>query len=123
MPTNTSYIPAPPSEYTIQYSDIKNPSVILGGRIALDTYEDWTNNIVSTNKAIINAIDIDWDGAQLSSGIINTTSDLLGRLDDTYTKSEINELSSRLIGYYNQLNELSNNLASRIIQLENRLNN
>ena len=69
-------------ENNILFTNVIKPSFTTSGRIAKGKYTlDGSNNIITKLGPVINAIDIDWNGAQLDNNlIINSSSDLLYRL-------------------------------------------
>ncbi|MBR6894204.1 MAG: hypothetical protein IKN15_13390 [Bacteroidaceae bacterium] len=69
-------------ENNILFTNVIKPSFTTSGRIAKGKYTlDGSNNIITKPGPVINAIDIDWNGAQLDNNlIINSSSDLLYRL-------------------------------------------
>ena len=80
----------------IQYTKVYQPAVIIGGKIGFDNYIiDENYNITNiydpeTYGTIVNAIDIDWNGAELEENLtLNNTSDLLNRVKNTYTKDQL----------------------------------
>lgn len=126
----------------IQFTDVLQPSFVTSGRIARGPYTiDDQNNITDTYGPLINAIDIDWNDAQLDNDIISTTGELLTRLNNTYTKSEIDELLENsgnnsgdndnpdLSNYVTQSNftdtiaELESSISTGLSEASNRLDN
>ena len=62
----------------IQFNNIDSPQVLLGMKLGRNEYVvDDQDNIISKPDPIVNAIDIDWNNAQLNDKIISTTADLL----------------------------------------------
>ena len=108
----------------IDYVSINNDPIIFhgGGKITNSSNVD-RNNTYNTSKIenkgsaapVINAIDIDWNGAQLGEKTINTTSDLLTLIKDSLLTKEqltnINELINLLNvlkNYFNKYQDPSN---------------
>ena len=76
----------------VTYNNVIKPSFLTSGRLAKGSYQtDEENNLINKPGPLVNAIDIDWNGATINDLVINNTSDLLERLDNTYTKSETDE--------------------------------
>ena len=71
----------------ILYTNVTRPSFTTSGRIAKGAYTlDSSGNVIGTAGPVINAIDIDWNGAYLESldTYINSTSDLFSQLNHIY---------------------------------------
>ena len=76
----------------VTYNNVIKPSFLTSGRLAKGSYQtDEENNLINKPGPLVNAIDIDWNGATINDLVVNNTSDLLERLDNTYTKSETDE--------------------------------
>ena len=100
-------------KYTYQnkgifYSNVTRPSTIMNGRLGFSDYEENIDFDLITeipNKTI-NAIDIDWNGAYLSSlnTYINDTSDVL---------NQFNMLSYTMASYYTFLDNKFDNYYSK----------
>ena len=77
----------------IQFTDVKlNGSIMPGAILSTeDNYETSGTTITNKYDDVINAIDIDWNGAQLklngdsSNRTINTTGELLSQIKGTYS--------------------------------------
>ena len=71
------------------------------------------NGVDPDDGGLINAVDIDWNEAHLDNDlVINTTGEMLSRLNDTYTKSELNE----------SLDTISLALTTSVESLSDRIN-
>lgn len=67
------------TDENIEFSGIKNPQIRTGQKIAASTYTVDENGNITSNRPIINAIDIDWNNASSEDldSVIKTTADLL----------------------------------------------
>ena len=101
----------------ILFSNITRPSFSTSGRIAKSDYTLEGENIINTDGPVINAIDIDWNGAQLDDQTLNTTGEVLSRLNDTYTKSDTYNKSE----IESNLNDISYALAIGMESLSDRI--
>lgn len=76
----------------IQFNNIDSPQVLLGMKLGRNEYVvDDQDNIISKPDPIVNAIDIDWNNAQLNDKIISTTADLLDYIKNHSGESSIPE--------------------------------
>ena len=66
------------NEGKINYNNIIQPNATFGIPIGRNNYKyDENGNIKSYPESLINAIDINWGGADVKNTQINTTDDLL----------------------------------------------
>ena len=76
----------------IQFNNIDSPQVLLGMKLGRNEYVvDDQDNIISKPDPIVNAIDIDWNNAQLNDKTISTTADLLDYIKNHSGESSIPE--------------------------------
>ena len=100
----------------ILYTNVTKPSFVTSGRIAKGKYTiDDSGNITRTTGYLLNAIDIDWNGAYLESldTYINSTADLLTQLELIY--NTIPDISDLDLSEYLKSEDLTTEL------LENKL--
>lgn len=72
----------------IQFNNITIPGKNMGAVIATTNYKSTSGSSIDDEYSgdiqkpspLINAIDIDWNGAQLNGATINTTGDLLSKI-------------------------------------------
>lgn len=79
------------NEGKINYNNIVQPNAIFGIPIGRNNYKyDENGNIKSYPESLINAIDINWGGADVKNTKINTTDDLLDLINSLGSGSGIN---------------------------------
>jgi len=124
-------------DQNILFTNVTYPSFLTSGRISKGRYTtDGNNNITQTTGPLLNAIDIDWNGAYLSSAntYINTTGELISQINIIY--ESLNNLSNNLSGYLQSsditlefLNSIlgetyaNKSIENRVTELSNALSN
>jgi len=114
----------------ILFNNVKQPSIPLStGPLSIGNQTG-----PSRFGGIINAVDIDWNEATLSdNSTINTTGQLIEKIDNTYSKSDIdnkldainyniNNIDQKLTNHIQTFNEAIEALIERITDLESKIN-
>ena len=96
------------TENNVQYTSINTDSIVINKKIAATTYQVDQSNNITFHKPIINAIDIDWNNANITGldNSIKTTSDLIKQLANVVAASKtIPHKASDLSDYTNLLTQ------------------
>ena len=86
------------NEGKINYNNIIQPNATFGIPIGRNNYKyDENGNIKSYPESLINAIDINWGGADVKNTQINTTDDLLDLINSLGSGTNIDSDSVLLV--------------------------
>ena len=117
----------------VVFDGIENAGLITGGpKLSKGKYDKDENGNIIYNMPIINAIDIDWNNAQVEglTGRINSTGDMLSKVGGINSElhSTMESLENTIGNVENletlveQLETLANGNSSSIVELLNKLN-
>ena len=83
------------TQNNIYFGDVDTATLAVGSKVSATKYQVDENGLITGHLPIINAIDIDWDAAEMTDGtVIDTTGQLLNYI--SFLKTQIDALKANL---------------------------
>ena len=83
------------TQNNIYFGDVDTATLAVGSKVSAAKYQVDENGLITGHLPIINAIDIDWDAAEMTDGtVIDTTGQLLNYI--SFLKTQIDALKANL---------------------------